>query len=72
MQYILPNMSFLIPGISTVKKAANNLINTSFANETAKYFDEDKIVESSPQSYDENLAKELWNLSVELTGVDLK
>jgi NAD(P)-dependent dehydrogenase (short-subunit alcohol dehydrogenase family) len=35
---------------------------------TGKYFSDCKAVQSSALSYDEELAKELWQVSMELTG----
>ena len=34
-----------------------------------KYFDDCKAVRSSPVSYDENTARELWRISEKMTGV---
>ncbi|MBA7703864.1 hypothetical protein ES703_112661 [subsurface metagenome] len=39
---------------------------------TGKYFKKRKEAKSVKISYDETVAKQLWNVSVKLTGVDLK
>ena len=36
---------------------------------TGKYFDKEKVVVSSPASYDETAARRLWELSAEMTGL---
>jgi hypothetical protein len=36
---------------------------------SGKYFVRQKAVESSKDSYDENLARRLWRVSAELTGI---
>jgi NAD(P)-dependent dehydrogenase (short-subunit alcohol dehydrogenase family) len=36
---------------------------------SGKYFDECKAVHSSPVSYDENTARELWRISEKMTGI---
>ncbi|NER39389.1 MAG: SDR family NAD(P)-dependent oxidoreductase [Oscillatoria sp. SIO1A7] len=48
---------------------ASLLFNPSFAEVSGKYFDAFKEIPSSPESYDRNKARELWNESIQLVGL---
>ena len=56
------------------QKAAETIIYLASANEvseiTGQYFFEKKEIKSSPASYNKEAALKLWQLSLNLTGVD--
>jgi NAD(P)-dependent dehydrogenase (short-subunit alcohol dehydrogenase family) len=72
LKSVLPKFSIFIPAIRTVKRSATELINVALtANVSGKYFDGAIETRSSDLSYDENFARELWEVSTQLTGIDL-
>lgn len=60
-------------GVS-LKKGAETSVYLAESNDvsaiTGKYFEKCKIKNSSPISYDQNLAKELWEMSSLITGIE--
>ncbi len=54
----------------SAKTLAEMMTEQSYGGINSKYIDRDEIVESSPLSYVEENALELWNASVELSGLE--
>jgi NAD(P)-dependent dehydrogenase (short-subunit alcohol dehydrogenase family) len=72
MKSVLPKLSAFVPAIRTVKGSATDLINVALtANISGKYFDGAIETRSSDLSYDENIARELWEVSMQLTGINV-
>jgi retinol dehydrogenase-12 len=69
-------MKYIMPFFPISRTAAQAAANTVFAaldpaaeKEGGKYFEDMKPIKSSPASYDEAVAKRLWDLSLQLTGL---
>lgn len=69
MKYIMP----MLPMARTPAQAAANSVfvalDPSTEKEGGKYFEDQKPIKSSVPSYDEAVAKKLWDLSLQLTGL---
>ncbi|MEO7049905.1 MAG: hypothetical protein ABI091_31665, partial [Ferruginibacter sp.] len=49
---------------------ADLLINEKYRNITGKYFDRDKIIPSSEESYDKMKWLDVWNNSAAIVGIE--
>ncbi len=68
--YVMPFMSFLIPGMSTTDRSGEHLANLIDKVETTgKYYDIGKETPSSDESYNPERRAELWRESVKLVGL---
>lgn len=69
MKYIMP----LLPMSRTPEQAAANSVFVALDPSTesagGQYFEDNKPIKSSDASYDEAVAKKLWEVSLELTGL---
>ncbi len=69
-------MTLMRPFALSVEKGAETSIYLASSPEvegvTGKYFDKKKPVSSSSESYDEAVARRLWQVSAELTGADFE
>lgn len=71
LKYILPLFSKYAVGnpSKSGKLLAALLLDPKYQGITGKYFDRNKIIPSSKQSYDQNLWKELWQESAAIVGL---
>ncbi len=72
LKYILPFFAkgaVSNPEISG-KCLADLLINEKYRNITGKYFDRDKIISSSEESYDKMKWLDVWNVSAAIVGIE--
>ncbi|PAD39499.1 SDR family NAD(P)-dependent oxidoreductase [Terribacillus sp. 7520-G] len=71
---VLPIMRFFRSSVRSTKQSGTDLANLILDNRynsiTGKYFDGPKEIPSSKESYDVNRAKELWNWSSSVVGLD--
>ena len=71
---VLPLMRFFRSSIRSTKQSGTDLgnlvLNEHFSSISGKYFDGPKEIPSSKESYDINRAKELWNWSSNILGLD--
>lgn len=68
--YLMPLMAVFIPGASTTDKSGKLLAELiSKVDTTGKYYDIEKLVDSSKESYDEQRRVELWEGSAKLVGL---
>lgn len=71
---ILPIFSKFVPNINTMEQAgkalARLITDAELDNLTGKYFSGFKMIDSSVESYDQEKALQLWNASVDLTGLN--
>lgn len=72
--HVLPLMRFFRSSIRTTKQSgkdlANLLINERLAESNVQYWDGQKEIPSSRESYDKNRAEELWNWSSDTLGLE--
>ena len=70
---VLPALRLFVPNVNSTKTSGKNLANlvtdARFARARGKYFIGDRVGRSSEESYDEQKAKLLWNVSQELAGL---
>ncbi|TNE49706.1 MAG: SDR family NAD(P)-dependent oxidoreductase [Deltaproteobacteria bacterium] len=68
--YVMPFMSFLIPGMSTTDRSGEHLADLiDDVDTTGKYYDIGKVTPSSDESYLPERRMELWEESVKLVGL---
>ena len=71
-KYILP--LFVKDAMSTPQRSgkllANLVTSEKFEGVTGKYFDRDKEIAPSKESFYKNKTTDLWNISVELTKIE--
>ena len=63
MYYILPLFSFT----TSLDQAAEWMVQACLNEESGKVFSKGKVIESSLESYDQEKAAKLWELSLDLT-----
>lgn len=68
---ILPILSRFVPNVNTIETAGKALaklvLDSELESTTGKYFSCTKAINSSPESSDRTLAKQLWDGSIKLT-----
>ena len=68
---ILPILSRFVPNVNSIENAgkalARLILDPELESTTGEYFSGFKAIDSSPDSYDCDLAKQLWQGSIELT-----
>jgi NAD(P)-dependent dehydrogenase (short-subunit alcohol dehydrogenase family) len=73
LKYILP--LFVKEAMSTPERSgqllANLVTSEKFETVTGKYFDRDKEIAPSKESFDKNKMTDLWNTSVDLTKIEI-
>lgn len=73
MSYVLPILPLFVPNAHRVPTSARRLADLvedpSYARVSGRYFSRGKELPSSKASYDETKARELWDVSCDLTGV---
>ncbi len=73
--YILKALILFHPNTNTAKKSGTRLANLAFSDQykdaKGKYFEGEKEIKSSEDSYNLNYQKELWDASLKLTNTDL-
>jgi hypothetical protein len=71
--FALPKLRLFVRNINSTKTSGKNLANlvtdARLAGARGKYFVGDRVSRSSVESYDEQKAKLLWNVSQELAGL---
>ena len=69
MKYVMPHL----PMARTAAQAAANTVfvalDPALEKDGGKYFEDLRPIKSSPFSYDETVAKRLWDVSLQLTGL---
>jgi NAD(P)-dependent dehydrogenase (short-subunit alcohol dehydrogenase family) len=70
-KYVLPGLRWVTDQVHTPAQVAEAMEGAFWADESGYYWDRSEKGQSSALSHDESKARELWVLSVELTGLDL-
>jgi NAD(P)-dependent dehydrogenase (short-subunit alcohol dehydrogenase family) len=69
-RFVLPVLTYIVPNTNTVSASGTNLgsiaVSEKYEGVTGKYFEGQKQIDSSEESYDENKARDLWSSSLEL------
>lgn len=66
---VMPAATALLPNVNTVRKSAARLAAVVTGELAGRYISNGKSERSSAESYDERLARKLWELSSRLAGV---
>ena len=70
---VLPKLRFVVPGINSVEGSGRALArlvtDPALAGVTGRYYEGEREVESSPESHDRDKARELWETSAEMVGL---
>lgn len=70
---VLPKLRSVVPGINNVEESGRALArlvtDPALAGVTGRYYEGERVVESSPDSHDRDKARELWETSAELVGL---
>ena len=71
--YVLKALILFHPNVNTAQKSGRRLANLAFAdvykNEKGKYFEGEKEIQSSSDSYNKTYQEELWKSSIKLLGL---
>lgn len=74
LKYVLP--LFAKGAVSTPKKSgkilAELLISPKYENVNGKYFDREKMIDTSNESHDLRKSLDLWQTSIDLLGIEIK
>jgi NAD(P)-dependent dehydrogenase (short-subunit alcohol dehydrogenase family) len=70
-RYLLPLFTVLVPNVNRVQTSARRMVELVEHGDgtSGKYYSRGRITRSSAQSYDERLARALWDVSSELAGL---
>lgn len=72
--YVLKILILFHPNVHTAKKSGSRLANLAYGNRylnaQGKYFEGEKEIRSSEDSYNQDYQQELWRSSIELLNVD--
>ena len=70
--YVLPALRLFVPNVHSVAKSGRRLVQVAMGADriTGKYFSDGRETRSSTMSYDAGRARDLWETSAAMTGID--